>query len=300
LNMTRLKAPAKLMAFGLIWLLAVGDCLPAKAETFRIAAFPDQATFDKYELGLLKVAIDALPGDHEVVIVPFDYNQGRALRALEAGTAPFDIYPTGYDIEREKRLRMVRFPLTRGLLGHRMLVILESSRQRFEAIETLDQLQAHITFGSGATWPDTQIMRRAGFKVVTGTVYQLWAMLRNGRFIAFPRGMQEVFRELGQESSPDDLDPLVIEPNFLISYRFDEFFYLNTANEQMAELIEEGLREAHRQGALDAYFHSHPDIVAAFAELKANPRKIFRIENPQQGADIQKVPEDYWIDIELK
>ncbi|WP_417451907.1 hypothetical protein [Kordiimonas sp.] len=298
--MTRLNVPAKLRVFGLLWLLAAGACWPAKAETFRIAALPDQATFDKYELGLLQVAISALPGEHEVVIVPFDYNQGRALRALEAGTAPFDVYPTGYDVSREKRLRMVRFPLTRGLLGYRMLVILESSRQRFETIKTMDQLQAQITFGSGATWPDTPILRQAGFKVVTGTVHQLWGMLRNGRFIAFPRGMQEVFRDLALESSSDDTDPFVIEPNFLISYRFDEFFYLNTRDEHKAALIEEGLKAAFREGTLDAYFHGHPDIVAAFAELKAHPRRIFRIENQQQGVDIQNVPEDYWIDIKLK
>ena len=78
---------------------------------------------------------------------------------------------------RERELLPLRFPLDRGLMGWRLLLVRRSEQQRFAGIRSLDGL-ASMTAGQMHDWPDTQILRANGLKVGTGSSYSsLFAML---------------------------------------------------------------------------------------------------------------------------
>lgn len=138
------------------------------SEHFILGVDPANQSRDDYRVGLLRLALEQAAGDHTMEVVYFDVNRSRAIRALAAGSAVFNVIDSGNSRSREKRLTLVPIPLTRGLLGYRLLVVKRSNLHLFSDIDNFDSLQWKITFGSSPSWPDTEIMRHSGLKVVTG------------------------------------------------------------------------------------------------------------------------------------
>lgn len=269
------------------------------SEHFILGVDPANQSRDDYRVGLLRLALEQATGDHTMEVVHFDVNRSRAIRALAAGSAVFNVIDSGNSRSREKRLTLVPIPLTRGLLGYRLLVVKRSNLHLFSDIDNFDSLQWKITFGSSPSWPDTEIMRHSGLKVVTGEKSQLYPMLRRGRFVAYPRSVQEVSQELrnlaGGNAEGGVTNPLVIEPSVMLSYRFDSFFYTGPDDESRARIIEEGLLAAYESGAFETYFNSHPSILQGLGELRHHRPLVFSLENPDLSERIRNIPEKFWI-----
>jgi hypothetical protein len=272
---------------------------PAAAEHFIIirpaAVLADTRDEDIYEIGLLKLALAHADGEHTMETAGHLSTQGRGLRSLADGTAPFHVYYSGYSATRERDLSMVYVPLSRGLLGHRMLVVRADIPGPLLGVHSVEGMKRLGSFGSGATWPDTRILRHAGFHVLTGVDDQLWHMLERGRFSAFPRGMQEVIGELQlqKERRPDV--PFAIHPRLMIAYPFDMFFFTAPDDRRRADIIEQGLKAAYDTGAFMDYFENHPATREALAEFHRHPRRIFRIDNPLLSDKVRTIPEHYWL-----
>ena len=135
---------------------------------------------------ILKAALEAADGDHTVRESTLLLPQSRAFLLLGNMTPQFNILLSGHSIERETDFLQIDIPLTRGLLGYRIFVILPESAAAFQGISTLEQLTTNITVGSGIGWPDTPILRRAGFHVNTAPVDLLWRMLDRNVLLHFP------------------------------------------------------------------------------------------------------------------
>ena len=270
---------------------------PLHAETFRLALHHDVEAIYAYEVGLLKLALAKSGGDHQLEILPFSDSQFRTLRHMTEGTADFNILYFGYDREREEKLLQIPVPLTRGLLGHRVFVIRADNRSLFNGVESLETLTNRLIIGSGTTWPDTKILRRAGFRVETGSYDSLWRMLGRGRVAALSRGMDEVIAEIDKFGANDDI-PLVMEQSVMLVYPYDHFFYVAKQDQRLADIVGRGLAAAYVDGSFMQYFNNFPAISRILDDMRIHPRTVFHLENPDWNEALDDLPAHYWFNMD--
>ena len=150
--------------------------------------------------------------------------QDRIIKFLKADSI-INVFFTATNPERDGSLIRVDIPLTRGLLGHRVLVVRQSDLSKYKNYTKLDDLRK-LRIGSGLGWPDNSIFQKAGFKVVEAQYKQLWKMLQAGRFDAFQRGIQEYSIELEDRPNLN----FVALPDVMVVFPFDYFFFVSKAN----------------------------------------------------------------------
>jgi len=265
---------------------------PTHAEDFRIFIASDD---DLYSGDILRFALKAQGGNHSLEVVRgAEVAQDRALRMLEYGRAPYNVIYSGYSPSREKKLAMVKFPLTRGLLGYRVLAVRHDKVGLIKPDISFDKLQTQICFGTGRDWPDTTIMRDAGLCVVTGNDGNLWPMLVRGRFDAFPRSLIEVAAEMQTETRKYPQVALILDPSVMLAYRADLFFFMSKMDVSKAAIIKEGLDKAHANGSYDRFFYSIPTIRAALREIKRQDRTTIHLGTPKENATLASIPDGYW------
>ncbi len=286
----------QLITSGKWWLLCCAmmvalSTAPVRGDHFRLAMPSDD---DQYIIDLFALALEAEGGDHTFEVVRrVILAQDRALRALADNKARYEVHYSGYAPARERDFAMVRFPITRGMLGHRLLAICAADKDMLAGVDSAEKLAA-FRLGSGMDWPDTTILRAAGLTVTTGSDSNLWPMLARKRFDAFPRGINEIQAEIKSEGQGKLDKQLMIDTHVMLVYRYDHFFYLSKANAHKARIIERGLIKAFESGKLDAFLDGVPALQATMAELKAHPRHVIHIDNPLLGPEIKKLPAAYW------
>lgn len=178
--------------------------------------------------------------------------------------------------DRERRLRPIRIPLLKGLLGHRIFIIKRETQTKLEDIRDLADLQ-QFKLGQGEHWIDTPILRSNGFRVVTSTSYEaLFKMLKGGRFDLFPRSVYEAYTEV--ESRPE-LE-LVVEDTLLLKYVSPTFFFTNRNNTDLAEELEQGLNAMIDDGSFDEYFYNHRLTQPIFNQTNFHNRVVIELQNP--------------------
>lgn len=251
---------------------------------------------DAYFAELLQAAVNAADGEH--IFRTYTYTrsipQSRILRALLSGEAPVNVVFTGHSLQREQHLRQIDIPLLRGLLGYRLFAIHKEDDHLFSSFKTLEDLTKHVRVGSGTSWPDTYILKEAGFKIEMGTVDNLWRMLHRRRFNALPMGMNEIYGELAifQRNTPGAA--LTIEKTIMLHYPFDHFYYVAPNDQRRAEIIEQGLKRLYETGEFMRIFNETPTIKAALAEAKKYKRITIELENPLNSERINRIPAKYW------
>lgn len=264
---------------------------PAHAEHFSLPLYDED---DRYFERLLRAALNAADGDHTLETSNIAVAQSRVLRALLDRSSAVNVLYTGHSFERESLLRQIDIPLSRGLLGFRVFVIRQDNAAKFKGIETLDDLASRITVGSGTSWPDTPILRAAGFKVTTGSVENLWQMLARNRFSAFPRGMNEVHAELKRYAARGLEQPVRTEDTIMIAYPFDHFFYVAPDDTVRADIIEQGLKRIYENGEFMRIFEADPAISIALNQARAVQRRVIWLQNPFNSDRINAIPAHYW------
>ncbi len=248
---------------------------------------------DKYFADVLRLALKAEGGKHELIIHDHTVGQLRTMRELEEGK--FNIFYTGYSREREQTFIQINIPLARGLLGYRVLAIRQVSEDLIRQLHGFEAFKSVVTLGANASWPDTGIMQSAGLQVITAPTDALWPMLKRGRFLAFPRSIIEVKPEL-ERFDTDANNPLIIAPDVMLAYRYDTFFYVAKGRDDLARIVEDGLKAAYEDGSFMAHFNADPNMAYAIRQLKDHPRKIHWINMPDMSETTHTIPEKYWHD----
>jgi hypothetical protein len=216
------------------------------------------------------------------------------MRILLDDKSELNVFYSGHSLDRESLFQQVDIPLTRGLLGYRVLVINQDDASQFKEINNLADFTRLISLGSGTSWPDTVILRAAGFRVDTGTIENLWPMLSRKRFTALPRGMSEIAAEMKSYPPLFPGATLVTEQSVMIGYKYDHFFYVAPENESHAAIIEQGLKRLYETGEFLRLFHTDPIIEAALADQQKHQRKVFMIPNPLTSERVEQIPAKYW------
>jgi len=265
---------------------------PATAVEFRLGIVGENENRYSYEIGLIKLALEKADGDHSLKVVTDAYSsQMRILLLLMDGHARFNVTFSGIDRTRHKRLLTVPIPLQRGLLGQRILIISNASKHLFDKVKTLDDLRV-LPIGSGVGWPDTEILRSAGFTVESADYENLFKMVEKGRIAGYARGASEPYAEVATRSR--SLPSLLVEDRLLISYPFDVFFFVAREDHQRHNILLQGLKRAYEDGSFMDYFRGHPRVRRVFETAKVEDRVEFQIPNPLLPEEIAEIPDRYW------
>lgn len=242
-----------------------------------------------YYLEILHLALASSGRDYRIETVPLpEFREVRSEISLAKGL--YDIHWLHTNRQRETRLRPIRIPLLKGMIGWRLLLIREQDQERFAAITDVDQLRKLRTV-QGHDWPDALILQHNGFSVIRSANWEgMFRMLASGRVDYFPRGATEVHSEAAQFTDQG----LVVEKTLVLYYPSAYYFFVARDNEALAGVIEKGLNIAIANGSFDQVFRKH------FAEriewFDLSNRTILRLENPLLPPETPLERAELWFD----
>ncbi|QSX33887.1 hypothetical protein JYB87_01125 [Shewanella avicenniae] len=273
----------------LILLITLAICSGAAARDIR---YPNAMGLGESALGfaVLKLALSKTSDDFQLVLEPRLASAKRILMMLEQGE--IDVVDGGFSIRTMTRFEPIYKPLDMGLTGWRLLIIHRDNAEAFAKVNTLDELKA-FTLGQGDSWFDTDILKHAGFRVMTnGQLMNLLHMARMKRFEALPLEAQGVYRFIDRLSG--DSKQLMVEPRLALIYPFGRFFSVRHEDKQLKHAIEEGMDKALADGSLLALLKSHPLSRDAFERADLAHRIQLHIENPNLTDGFKAIDPKWW------
>ncbi len=208
-----------------------------------------------------------------------------------------DVHHFGTSPELERDLLPIRVPLLGGGLGWRGFIIRKTDRQAFRQIRQLSELK-RLTACQGELWPDSDIMRAAGLKVMTAERHdQMLELLRRERCDYFPRSIFEgpVEQKAFAAAYPD----LEYNTSVLLHYPFPMYYFVNKNNKVLAERLFRGLDKLARSGELLAFLQAHPIAQQVFPLSQFSKSVVFHLDNPLLPAETPLQQKDYWLGISV-
>lgn len=245
-----------------------------------------------YPVELLKLALSYAP--EAISVEPSDnvMTQGRAIKQLTE-SKDIDVMWTMTSKDREAEITPIRIPIYKGLIGWRIFL---STQEWLSDIPNkrlkLEELQKTVII-QGHDWPDTEILKYNQFNVQSGSDYAgLFSILALNRAELFPRSIIEVWDELDTYKSTN----IRLEMHNLISYPTATYFFVSPENPVLAQLIENGLRQAHADGRFEELFNAHYMEVIAKSNLRS--RQHYRLMNPLLPDKTPLENKAYWFQLE--
>lgn len=245
-----------------------------------------------YAVSMLNLALKHIDNNYKVEMKDGkDNTQARNIEEVQSGQ--MDIIWAATDADMEEKLLPIRIPLYKGLLGHRIFLIRRGDQARFDNVKTLQDLHG-IKFGQGTTWADTRILEANGLKVVKTMKYQgLFYMLDGGRFDAFPRGVQEPWDELKNNSSLG----IAVEKNIMLVYKMPFYLFTSKDNKKLASDLERGFNLAIADGSFDKVFYSSPVVQSVLDNANIENRVVIELNNPDLPKQTPLNRPELWLDL---
>lgn len=275
------------------WVAVVLLLMAAAPSAVALTVRHNAVTDDKEGLllGILKIAIRQIEPDVTFDSPPEYIPQFRAEADVLNGA--MSVVWGSSTPEREAKMKAIRIPAIKGLLGHRVFIIRPEDQYKFDRVQTLSDLKA-LKAGQGIDWGDTAILREAGLPVVTANRYEnLFYMADGGRFDYFPRAVHEPWAELNNNASLD----LTVEKNLLLVYPLTMNYYVAPDNQALHDIIYKGLELAMQNGAYDEFFFNHPMVRDALEKSNVGQRRVIRIDNPFLPAGTPLDRPEFWLDL---
>ena len=249
---------------------------------------------DTYNIHLLKHALAYFPEKNYQVKAFGENIPKRRFFDLMVKNEGIDVMISGATIERERRYLPVRFPILMGLNGWRIPLVNKNQSYLFENVDNSKAFKRLIP-GQFHTWSDSDILKRNGIKVSTGSnIEGLFTMLHKGRFDYFPRSVLEIQWEMANHQQLD----IVIDQHALIHYPTAYYYYVNKNNHALAADINQGLEKALADGSFKRIFQQYYGYVIDF--VKSSERKIFRLKNPILPKKTPLNRKELWLDLEAE
>jgi len=246
---------------------------------------------DAYAVGALRIALKYMPGNYQLEVANRDITQTRAIQDLE--TDNMDVMWLATNTEVEEQLLPIRFPLLKGLLGHRVFIINPNAQSRFAQVRTFEDIKA-LSFGQGQGWPDVEILRSNGLKVITTSKYNnLFYMVEGGRFDGFPRGVLEPWVELAAHPELG----LTVDKYVVLVYKLPFYLFVRKDAVSLANAIKDGLDAALESGEFDEYFYNTKQIQDAINRSNLGERVAFELKNPSLHRKTPLDKPEYWLNL---
>lgn len=294
--------------FLVTYFVSLGNINAATNQSLQVLNIPKaRSSFDishDYHLTLLKMALVQAANGRTLptlAVMTTRMSQGRAMAELVKGEM-LDVYWLGSDKSTDRQLRAIKIPTTRGLIGFRNFIIHKDSIDHFDKVSSLADLQQFVAC-QGSHWPDTGVLEEAKLPVITSTIYEnLFKMLNAKRCDYFPRAYHDIDNELLSinQQYPD----LVKYRRILFHYPFAVYFYTNKANKELADWIEDGLRQLADEGAIQSFMAKHPLTTSIFPLNSESHDLYLPLKNSQfdQSSNLNDqtlwvIPKDFQIKV---
>lgn len=111
----------------------------------------------RYCYGLLETALK-YHGNKYTLKNRDDAMQAQAREVEELNDGKVSVIWIATSIDFEEKLLPIRVPLYKGLLGYRIFIIRKGEQDRFDRVQSLDDLRA-ILLGQGRGWTDTAVLQ---------------------------------------------------------------------------------------------------------------------------------------------
>lgn len=286
----RVRVPTRLLPLLLLslWALAAPAGAVAPLRVLHPAQESGADVRSRYPLAVLHLALLRSGRPAAIGPAPLHASQERLLRLLEDGRH-LDVMWTVTTAARERRLRPVRFPIDRGLIGWRVLLVRRDALPRFVPGADPKGALAALLGAQGHDWPDLAILRANGLRMASSPAYEgLFAMLARGHVDYVPRSVAEAADELAARPRSG----LAIEPRLLLRYPSALYFFVNPDNEALAQALETGLERAQADGSLQRLFdRAHGPVLA---RLDLDRRVVVPLANPLQPPGLPLHRRELW------
>lgn len=281
-------------AFVFFVTILAGSSIAAQAQQPQEIYYNSSGNKDK-TLGFkaLQLAFQKIGNPYVLKPSTVGYNTTNAMIEALASGGKLDIMWASPSKSTSEKLLSVPFPIDRGLLGMRILLIDGARQNEFSQVKTLDDLKKFVAL-QGLGWADVDVLRKAGLTVRTGSPQNLYRMTMGRRGDHFARGAFEAPKEQAREvgSTPG----LAVEKTILLQYDSSNTFYVNKNNAKLRDDILRGLEIAWNDGSYNELFMSDPDVQLALTKADLKNRTVIKIKNPNFPDDLAVADAKYWYD----
>ncbi|MCJ8339931.1 MAG: hypothetical protein MJK10_15800 [Pseudomonadales bacterium] len=263
---------------------------PLYALEIKLPVTSKYLSRDNFNIGLLKLLLSKIPGEHKISSTVLQYTQARVVKELKKGES-INLYWMGTSPELERDLLPVYFPIYRGLLGHRVLIIHKNDKSSFDHITSLDDLSNYVGV-QGIGWSDIKILEHAKLKQKQAVYENIFSLMNRGRYDYFSRGINEAYREVASRQSA--MPNLYIDENILLVYPFAFYLFTNPENEELARLLTQAFNQAYDDGSFLDYFYKHSETLETFKLMNIKKRVRYDIANPFLTSRTKAIAARYW------
>lgn len=285
--MSALKLAVLCLLGSIVIALGVQEKAEASEQTLRISypyvqTDPVYKDISDYVHDLLKLLLSKSGNPYvvEPVYVP-PVPMSRTVMYLNSGK--FNVAWAHYD----KHLDELLLPIFRGLGGWRLFFV-RADDTRMAEVRDLAELK-NFQLGQGHDWPDTTILRAAGFEVRTGVARDnLFQLLKHQRIDAFPRSVMEIWSEakLPQASG------LRVEEHVVLHYPTAFYLVLKRSDRELGEILQASFDKAISDGSFQQLFLAWKGDI--FEQSRLNQRQVISIDNPVLGANARLDRHELW------
>lgn len=271
----------------LLTLVAINNAWARQTVTYPIY-FGDVERVQMH-IDVLKLAL--AHSDNEYEVKPHetaDVSPSRAEKMVSRGQ--LDVMWSASDSLRESRVSIVPVPLDYGLLGFRLLMILEEKQPAFSEVDRLSDLQKFQALQVNE-WVDTYILLNAGFDVHLGHYENLPKMLAAKRGDFIPRSIREIRFDMVRWATDGNF---VVDQRSLLIYRQGDFFFVNKQNHKLHQDLKVGLERIYDNGKLKSLLSDFMKDEGVDIEKEINKRVSFRLNNPYLTDAVKAIDDKYF------
>ncbi|WP_395342855.1 hypothetical protein PN836_001995 [Ningiella sp. W23] len=220
-------------------------------------------------------------------------SQNRQIAWLSEGTGEIDVAWLPVTEDTNNALTPIPFPIRKGLLGWRILLVHKDNLAKFKEIDSLIDLNVFST-GFGSDWGDLPVMQHNFARVITSNSYEsLFEMLSHKRFDFLSRSVYEAYDEtlLRRSTHPE----IVMETTIALKYPQVDFFYVNNENSELAKRLHLGMDKLIRNGRFNTLFYGYyADYIRG---VHMAQRTIIELENPFLPENVNHEDPELWFQL---
>ncbi|MBN3573222.1 hypothetical protein [Vibrio neptunius] len=253
----------------------------------------DGSDLDKYAIEL--IGFLANKSGQQVTIKPYSRpvdSQSRKVQLLKEGKMTIDWL--GADKKLESQLVPIRYPVFRGLLGHRIFITNKTTQAKLSNVATKAELEK-LSMIQGEGWADVGVLSAGGFKVKEVPSFEsIFKIVDAGRADLFPRAVIEPYSELAQRKQYPNL---VVDSELMLVYKFPMFLFVSPTaeNKAVVDLLNSGFEKAYQDGSFVEFFNNSDLVKKTFEQAQMKQRRVFNIPNPNLSDDTRNIPDKYWL-----
>ncbi|RDV24442.1 hypothetical protein DXV75_13530 [Alteromonas aestuariivivens] len=278
--------------------LVIGACLTMQSVFACELRIPDwdvrYSIRNDYAINLLQELLKRTETQFEpCTIVKGPYAPPIRLTQQLAENQNYDVAWMPVTLDNSARLKMLPYPIDKGSLGWRVLLIRKADQSHFAKVKTLDDLRQYRA-GFHELWSDYNVYQHNLDEVIGFRDYQsMFTMLHHQRYDYVSRALHEAIPELTRSHEQNEVQ---LEQSLLLHYPNGDFFFVNKSNTRLAERLEKGFQLIIEDGTFDRMFNGF--YGSAMSSIKLSGRRVINLENPQFPLDILNQHPELWLHYE--